>query len=152
LEKELRRARIVLWTFRLTFYPCAVLVALVLIAARSTPAGGEPRAVNGDTSQGRTISLQIRDGRVTRFITQIDENCPQDRSYPYAWTADYIGPGGVRELFSRRWSDGVLGEVDLTMRARVEHGVVTGTLRMVEKRSDDYDCDSGEVTFTARAG
>jgi hypothetical protein len=152
VENDLRRARRALWAFRLIFYPGAVIVALLLLSARSTAGEEQPRAGTGETSQRRPIALQVRDGHVTRFITQIEATCPDGRSYKYAWTADYIGAGGhVRERFGRRWNDGVVADVNLTMRARVDHGVVTGTLRMLEKRPDVYDCDSGVVSFSARA-
>jgi hypothetical protein len=49
-ERTLRRARRVIWTFRLIFYPGALIVVLSLLGVRSE---SQSQVLTGTTGQGR---------------------------------------------------------------------------------------------------
>jgi uncharacterized protein YndB with AHSA1/START domain len=145
-----------LWIVRLILYPALAGLALLLLTG-----GGEdgPTYLEGRTSQDRLFTMEFEDGRPTHFGTYIRHSCEVGEGWQVRWwsfdgkTARFRFADGrlvVREKLTRDYGDGWVGERSYSLEARVEDGRVTGTLRVVEDLGT-YVCESGDVTFSARA-
>jgi hypothetical protein len=147
-----RRARRALWAFRLIFYPAAALCAWLLLAGNSDAKG----PLIGRTQQGHEFVIQLDGDRPLWFETAITETCGSGHEFTRTWATSqpFHARGGVLEFedTSRsRWSNGQYGTRSVRLRARVDHDGVTGTLWLTD-RLGPYDCASGAVSFSARAG
>jgi hypothetical protein len=162
LERTARRARRVIWAFRVVFYPGAALAAVLLFASRGD---GEPaRWLTGKTDQGRPIGLAVRDGRPTFLNTFIVGDCPWEERWALDWSR---GPGApvpwrfedgtltIRQRTDHRYERDWTGERSLTMKANVDDDEASGQMSLVEELRDPttgryYVCHSGPVRFTVR--
>ena len=148
-ERTLRRARRVIWAFRLIFYPGAAIVAfLVLTGGRSGPEGLR----GGKTQQGFEFVMEFDGDRPIWFETSITEQCPSGHEATQHWASTQglevrDGVLDVEKVEPSRWSTGT-GTVTMRLRARVDEDGVTGTL-WVRDQIRDYVCEAGPVTFSA---
>jgi hypothetical protein len=162
-EVVARRARRLLWAFRIVFYGGAFLAAPALLGL-----GGEakpPSLVDGSTSQGAGFTMEFEHGRPVSVDMGVSATCRPPLEWHVRWwsyagkTARFRFDDGVlrvRDQLLRDYRDGWTGERNFTLEARVDDGRVSGTMRFVEKLSYggrwDYVCESGDVTFFAEAG
>jgi hypothetical protein len=151
----------VLWKLRAIVYGClAIVIALVLIGG-----GGEeeelPVFLDGATSQGRAVTMELEDGRPTSLGMSLDGACRDGSKWFVRWwsfdgrTARFRFDDGrlvVREQVTREYDNGYAGERNYTLEARIADGRVTGTVRGIENVTgpgERYVCESPEVTFAA---
>jgi hypothetical protein len=119
-----------------------------------------PRAEtwHGRTAQGRSVTVYVVDGRPRGFRTSAIVTCPANRYVQ--WLPDTAsraqdGTLTVSDTWTKDYGDGRIGHGTSTLRARAGDEVADGTIRMVQRIAGDgqrYVCDSGTVTFSARAG
>jgi hypothetical protein len=159
-EVVARRARRVLWAFRMLFYGGAALAALLLLTA-----GGNderPAFAEGRTSQGQVFTMQLDDGRPASLGTHFSATCNPTLDWHARWwsfdgkTARFDFDDGVlcvREKLTRDYRDGWIGDRDYRLEARVDDEGVSGTMRYVETlrygNRAGYVCESGDVSFSA---
>jgi hypothetical protein len=163
-ERTLRRARKVVWAFRLIFYPGAAIAAFLLLTAggggtavQTGPSIDELTELRGRTAQRSEFILRTHEGRPRHFKTAITAACPDGSKYTLDWyrvDADRIdfdedtGAIDAELAMQGKWSDGVPMDYDAHLNGRLDGDAVTGTLRLVDQR-DGYVCDSGPVSFSA---
>jgi hypothetical protein len=161
LERTARRLRRVVFAIRVVFYSGAVVLALVLLPL-ALPGGAvaEETWLEGTTSQGEGFELRIDpDGQPGRLATNVKAKCGDGRPYWLAWWP--YGPFRlegetltVRDTRTHSYS-GRTWHRTVTLRARVTDDSVSGTMEAVEQLDDPsygpYSCESGPVTFLARA-
>jgi hypothetical protein len=161
-QERVRRARRVAWAFRLTFYPAAIGVAVLLLAARG--GGGEFGGfLQGTTSQGHVISLTLNeDNDVTYLDTQITSTCERGGEWVVRWWSDstrttFHRDGSrleVRDEVARDYDGRVSGRRDHRLTAEVDDDDAEGELAFTEQvewpSGEGYECASGTVTFTAQ--
>ena len=148
-----------LWKLRAIVYgAAAAVIALVLIGL-----GGEdePAFVDGRTSQGRGITVQLEDGRPTTVGMGLEGDCGDgSRAFVRWWSFDGRNPRfrfsdgqlEVRETVSRTYAYGWRGEREFSLVARLSDDRVRGTVSYTEhvrRAGESYDCVSGDVSFSA---
>jgi hypothetical protein len=146
---DIRRARRILWAFRLIFYSGAAVIAVLLLTGGKDP----DLPLKGETSQGHTFVMGIDGDRPLWFETAITETCPSGRTYTHAWSsAEQLsvrdGFLAVKAVGPVKWSGGESGTRTMYLSAHVDHDGATGTLWMTDTLGA-YACESGDVTFSA---
>jgi hypothetical protein len=163
LERTARRLRRVVLAIRVVFYSGAVVVALVLLplALPGGVARSDETWLEGTTSQGMPFQLRIDpDGQPGRLMTDFTATCPAGaltvRWWPYKLPRVNDGVLTIHETSTHRYPNYPTGYRTVTFRARVEGGSIHGTMEARERFDDPsygtYECESGPVTFLARAG
>jgi hypothetical protein len=152
----------VLWKLRAIVYGgIAVAAALVLVGL-----GGDEESpfLEGRTAQGNRFTMELEEGRPASLGTYLDATCERDHEWRAKWwsidgkTSRFRFDDGkldVRETVGREYDDGWTGERRHTLTARLEDDRIHGTMTFVEtmrRGADAYDCASGDVSFSARAG
>lgn len=158
-EVVTRRARRVLWAFRLFFYGGAGLVAVLLLTGG---ADERPAFAEGRTSQGEHFTMRFQDGRPISLGTYVSATCRPTLEWGAKWwsfdgkTAQFRFDDGelrLHESLTREYENGWVGHRDYRLEARVEDDGVRGTMRYDEAiRHPDqpaYFCGSGTVRFAA---
>jgi hypothetical protein len=150
----------VLWKLRAIVYGgIAVVAALILIGS----GGDEPqRFLEGHTTQDRTFTAELKDGRPAHVGTWFEGTCEDGRPWVLRWwafdgkTSRFRFDDGVLRIHEKRrrdYRDGWIGDRDHLLEARIVDGRVTGTMRAVEVQrhtsGTTYTCKSGDVTFSA---
>jgi hypothetical protein len=159
-EVKGRRARRVLWAFRIVFYGGAFLAAPALLGL-----GGEaesPSFVDGSTSQGQALTMRFEDGRPIGIGTHVSATCRPPLEWGARWwttdgrSARFRFADGrltVRQKVEHDYRDGWIGDRSFTLEARVDGERVRGAVRYVETirygAYPPYVCESGDVTFFA---
>jgi hypothetical protein len=160
LERTARRARRVVWAFRLIFYPFAALLALALLFGRSE-ADTSAQTLRGRTQAGRAVTLYLVDGRPASFYASAIVTCPKDRYVqrfiarePAITLVFHDRTLTASEAWTYDYRNGWIGHGETRLRAQVEDDRATGTVTMVQRISGPgapYTCESGPVTFSASA-
>jgi hypothetical protein len=158
-ESTARRARRLVWAFRLIFYPCAALIALAALAGRSD--GVTPETFRGATDAGRPVTLYFAYGQPEAFSTSVGVTCPRSTYVQpvYAREPDTTlllrdGRLTAEHQWAHRYGNSWVGLGTTTLTARVDGDSATGTVQAVQRLSGptrSYECDSGVVSFSARA-
>jgi hypothetical protein len=158
-EVVARRARRLLWGFRLVFYAGAAVAAALLLA----DGGDEPEVafLDGRTSQGHVFELMLRDGRPAYLSTGFDAPC-QGSPWQTGWQ-ERDGDGvrfriedgrlAIDTSWPARFDEpGFSGRHTVKLRAELEDRL-RGTMRlhgvMRTPAGSTYTCESGDVTFLA---
>jgi hypothetical protein len=149
---EQRRARRTLWAIRLVVYPVLIGGAVLLLAGRSD--GQTPVWLDGTTSQGGRAQAELVDGRVARLSIDVRMRCPSG-IWAITWTTRQ-GPHVTETTTHHYRFHDQTGRRTIVLDARVAdgsvEGIVTSTEHFVEPGYGPYDCASGPVSFSARAG
>jgi hypothetical protein len=153
-EIDARRARRVVWAFRLLAYGGAAIAAALLL----TGGGDEGTTfLDGRTSQDEPFTMELEDGRPTHLGVALLHSC----GWRVRWwsfdgkTTRFRFDDGrlvVRERITRDYGNGEVGERNYSLEARIADGRVTGTMRVVENVTagrGTYVCESGDVSFSA---
>ena len=120
-----RRAKRVIWTFRLIFYPGAAIIAILLLTG--SDGANDFMTLRGKTAQGREFTLWVDEDRPAQFVTVIAAKCP--------YGGDWYWLNWRRTDRNRVW---------------FHDDTITGTLRMIDHRVGGEECDSGPVKFSAQ--
>ena len=167
-ERTLRRVRRVIWAFRLIFYPGAAIAAFLLFtgggssgsAVDSGPSYDELAALRGRTGQHVEFMFWTYEGRPQRFRTEITATCPGGLPYTLNWVRvdkdriefdENTGAVDARLAMQGTWSNGAPMDYDAHLNGRLRGDTIKGLLRLVDHR-DGFDCDSGDVSFSASVG
>jgi hypothetical protein len=163
LERMARRVRRVVWAFRLIFYPGALVVALLLLSARSS--GDVPSTwLDGRTDQRHSFTMRLDDDRPAYLKTTVVATCADGDELTRVWRMRHRPPDAPFVFDDHTLSvtmeqdvvydDGQNRPVTMRLRARVEDDSVTGKMWMVTRRGSarPYDCEAGPVSFSAAAG
>jgi hypothetical protein len=168
LERTARRARRVLWAVRLLFYSGAALTAFLLLTGGGE-AGDERTWLTGRTDQGEAVRVWVRDGEPMQVRTTLVGTCPDGSEWTHTWQFGsltyphplkregdvYVGRQTYEESYESEYGP-FTGRSELTLRAHVDDGEVTGRLWLVQTNWYDdrparrYPCKSGAVDFSAQ--
>jgi hypothetical protein len=147
-ERTLRRARKVIWVFRLIFYPGAAILAAAILAGRSE-AG--PSLLEGTTDQNRGVTLTLNGDLADRVTLTVLTRCPDGHEYPsLVQTRTLTMHGNTfegRKAWDQEWTDGSVGTATLRVRGRLEGDTARGTATLVHQLGD-YVCEA-ETAFSA---
>jgi len=152
------RARRTLWAIRLILYPALAIGAVLLLVGRSS--GDEParRWLDGTTSAGGQIQVEMAGDRPVRLGVDVTMRCPRG-----LWTIGWwprslrVRDGSITatENVSHHYRyRNQAGARTITLGARIVDGRLEGRLSATEHFDDPaygaYACESGAVTFSAR--
>ena len=159
-EDEARRARRIVLGFRVAFYAVVLIAALVVLAKRGGHADAQPLV--GRTSQDAQFSMELRHGRPVAFDAQLMARCTNGARWPIRWwlrdgetTTFRIDGRRLRARGTERFADAV-GEARrvFLIDAQVHDDYATGVMTFVQhsdlEHAPDFECESGQVTFTAQ--
>jgi hypothetical protein len=139
-----RRLRLALWA--------CILGAVLLVAARSSDASD--RWLDGTTSQGGGIQAQVVDGKVALLGIDVRMHCPNG-TWAISWSTRRGLHATETTTHHYRFHDQT-GRRTMTISGRLDDGTLRGTVTAVEHFVEPgygpYDCASGAVSFSARAG
>ena len=151
LERTARRARRVVWAFRLIFYPTALILLLGLLAARSARSGPETRTLEGRTDQGRAFTLTLVDDQPTRITTTVLSHCLSGQKSSYTWDTGHFTLRGhtlaAEEVRPQRWSNGSTGTATMRLYGQLDGDAVRGSMTL-RQQLRDYVC-VGTAGFSA---
>jgi hypothetical protein len=146
-ERTLRRARKVIWAFRLIFYPGAAIAAAALLAAG--PSNAEPPVLHGTTGQGRAVSLTLHGDDPDRLAITVVMRCVSSGDEYATRVNRVLTPHDdtfeARGVWDQRWSNGRVGTATVRIRGRLDGDTARGTVSLVQQL-DDYVCE-GETDF-----
>ena len=160
-EREAPRARHALW-LRLALYGGALVLALLLLAARSGDGPPEVRTYSGPTGQGHRFFAGLRDDRVTFFDTVVTGRCSIGSVWNFHWIADeerpdpFVTDGDrlrVTHAGPRQYS-GMTSQIELGLDATVTGDELRGVLRYRERftpqRGEPFECAAEGIRFTVQ--
>jgi hypothetical protein len=160
-EVVARRARRVLWGFRLAFSVGAAAVLALVFSG-----GGGKRfsdtELHGQTSAGEPVRIVLEDDRPDVIETHIAATCPDGDRHEVRWFA-HAGHTAEFELddetlritdeVGRRYEDSWTGRRWFELRADFDGKSVRGSIRFAERvwRPDfsSYVCEAEPVSFSA---
>jgi hypothetical protein len=144
-------AKRVIWGFRLLFYPCAALVAALMLlhhggAGAATPSGD----MRGFTSQGKAVYARVEDGRIASLVVVLYAGCGVAAPWHTLWIAHPTVRGGrltARQTFrqTRWWTV----RNDFSLDAGQAGRRIDGTVRLTAHVTWPWvgECSSGPVPF-----
>src|SRR6185436_10576295 len=129
-ERILRRARKVIWAFRLIFYSGAAIAAFLLLSGPSEPG---PSVLTGTTDQGRGIVITLNGDVPDRLTTTLVGRCDNGGAeYTRSLQTAPLTTDGdtfeVNETSPQRWPNGNTGTATLTIRGRLDGDTAHGTV------------------------
>jgi hypothetical protein len=132
---------------------------VLLLAGRSN--GASHDWLDGTTSQGGHVQVETDGDKPMRIFVDVPMHCPGG-SWRITWAPRgelKVRDGRLRvtETATRHYRfHNQTGRRTMTLDARVGDGTVDGTVTSVEHFDEPgygpYDCSSGRLTFSARAG
>jgi hypothetical protein len=157
LERTARRVRRGVRTFRLIFYPGAIVLGALLLTGRGNADG--PAFMTGKTSQGAEVTLRLDSGKLTRLFMDIRTRCPADDRW-FMWSHEpklHDERLIVRDVTTRHFaSEDRTRRRTVVAHARLDDGELRGSLTATEHWDSPvwgaYDCFSDAVSFSARSG